>query len=163
MELDSHVRTNNNIETTEGNYGVCISMTAQWIGACKLYGEVTREWQIGSSGSFLVRQAAGMIGARVGDENIIRNAGLTIASESDDPSLAEIAKQGYHILSIWNGAGTEGHSMGTRVAGNSYQFFDPNFGLYHARYAAGLSADVAEHCRLHYPALNAEFICRQIT
>ena len=162
MELDPHVRTDNDIETTRGNYGVCISMTTQWISACKTYGEVTREWQIGSGGAFLVRQAAGMIGQNRGDENIIHNAGLAIVSEIDDASLADLATQGYHILSIWNAAGDEGHSMGTRVAGNSYQFFDPNFGLYHAGSALELVADVALHCQNHYPDLNAEHICRRI-
>jgi hypothetical protein len=148
MELDKHVRTNNNIETTKGNYGVCISMTTQWISACKSYGEVTRDWQIGQ---------------RVGDENIIHNAGLTIASEIDDPSLADIATEGFHILSIWNAPGNQGHSMGTRVTDSSFQFFDPNFGLYHAKNVTGLIADVADHCRTYYPTLNAEYISRRIS
>jgi hypothetical protein len=138
-------------------------MTTQWISACKSYGEVTRDWQIGSGGAFLVRQAAGMIGQRVGDENIIHNAGLTIASEIDDPSLADIATEGFHILSIWNAPGNQGHSMGTRVTDSSFQFFDPNFGLYHAKNVTGLIADVADHCRTYYPTLNAEYISRRIS
>ncbi len=42
MKLDDHVRTNNNLETTRGNYGVCISMTTRWIRSTKETGGVTR-------------------------------------------------------------------------------------------------------------------------
>ena len=162
MELDEHVRTNNNIETTKDSYGVCISMTTQWILASMRYNGVTRSWQVGSSGSFLVRQAAGMIGQQTGDENIIQNAGLSILGECNDPSLTDIATPGYHILSIWNAGGTEGHSMGTRVTANAFEFFDPNFGLYHANSAIGLAGDAYAHCLRWYPGLQAEHISRQV-
>ncbi len=162
MTLDDHVRSDNNVETTRGNYGVCISMTTQWISASKRYGGVTRTWQIGRTGSFRIRQAAGMIGQQRGDENIIRNARLVIQQERDDPTYFAIATPGYHILSIWNTAGDAGHSMGTWVQNGRYQFFDPNFGLYHANSALELIGDVSAHCTREYAGLNAEHIVRKI-
>jgi hypothetical protein len=162
MRLDEHVRTNNNIETTKSKYGVCISMTTQWILASKRHDGVTRTWQIGSGGAFRIRQAAGMIGQQRGDDNIIRNAGLFVQSERDDPTLIGIATQGYHILSIWNAAGNSGHSMGSWAQGAIYQFFDPNFGLFHADNSISLIGDVLQHCRTVYPGLNAEHILRKI-
>ena len=162
MRLDEYVRTDNSIETTRGNYGVCISMTTQWIRASKRHNGVTRTWQIGSGGAFRIRQAAGMIGQQTGDDSIIRNAGLVVVSQRNDPTLIGIATQGYHILSIWNTAGNQGHSMGTWVAGNAYQFFDPNYGLYHADSSISLIGDVLTHCTTEYPGLNAEYISRKI-
>ncbi len=162
MRLDDHVQTNNNIETTRDSYGVCISMTTQWISASRQHGGVTRTWQIGSGGAFLVRQAAGMIGQQRGDDAIIRNAGLQVLGQVDDPALIGLGTPGYHILSIWNGAGDAGHSMGSRVDGTTFEFFDPNFGLYRADSAMALAHDVRAHCAQYYADLNAEYVIRNI-
>ncbi|MGE0018568.1 MAG: YopT-type cysteine protease domain-containing protein [Draconibacterium sp.] len=162
MKLDDHVRTNNNLETTKGNYGVCISMTTRWIRSTKETGGVTRVWQIGNPGSFLVQQAAGMFGQQRGDENIILNSGLFIQSQHEDSVLSSLSTEGFHIISIWNTAGSVGHSMGTWVSGNTFQFFDPNFGLYHAENLFALTSDIISHCHFNYPDLTSRFIIRRV-
>lgn len=162
MKLDDYVRTNNLIETTRGNYGVCISMTTQWIRATKESGGVSRVWQIGNAGAFLVQQATGMIGQQKGDENIIRNSGLFIQSQNEDSTLISLTSEGFHIISIWNTSYTEGHSMGTWVNEHTFQFFDPNFGLYHADNLFSLKSDIVNHCHYNYPNLASRYIIRRV-
>ena len=163
MQLDDYVQTDNNIQTTKGSYGVCISMTTQWIKATQKYDGVTRTWQIGSSGAFRIRQGAGMIGQQRGDDNIIKNAGLTpIGPTKNDPSLFELVTAGFHILSIWESGWNSGHSMGTWVKMGKYQFFDPNFGLYHCDDSSDMIWSIKQHCMTYYPSLNARYLVRKV-
>lgn len=155
--MDLIVQTNNMVETKRGSFGVCISMCTYWIKASQKYGGVTKTWQIGQTGSFRIRQASGMIGAQKGDENIIKNAGLTIRDVSNKANYAQLttglSANGYHIFTLWNNALTEGHAMGSWNSGTGLQFFDPNFGLYTVASAAAMMGDVQTHCLTYYPGL----------
>jgi len=162
MKLDPHVQTNNNIQTVKGKLGVCMAMTAEWIIASKRNNGVTRAWQIGTNGAFRINQAAGLIGEQKGANNLLKRAGLEITSEQDDSTLADLGTNGYHILEIWDTTRDKGHAMGTWVTQDKYQFFDPNFGLFHAKSSTGLISDVTLHCWTEYSDIDAEYIVKKI-
>jgi hypothetical protein len=155
--VDLIVATNNMVETKRGSYGVCISMCTYWIKASQRYGGVTKTWQIGQTGSFRIRQAAGMIGQQRGDANIIKNAGLAINDVSQKSNYTQLAQglssSGYHIFTLWKSDQTQGHAMASRNSGGTLEFFDPNFGLYSVASATAMLGDVQTHCLTYYPDL----------
>ncbi|HHO76970.1 MAG TPA: hypothetical protein ENN05_11185 [Deltaproteobacteria bacterium] len=160
--MDLIVATNNNVETKKNSFGVCISMCTYWVKASQRYGGVTKTWQIGQTGSFRIRQAAGMIGSHKGDRNIIKNAGLSVTGEYAPENYTQINTgltwAGYHIVTLWNNAWTSGHAMASWNNNGKLQFFDPNFGLYNVASTAAMLNDVYNHCATTYPDLQSHCI-----
>ena len=165
--MERIVITNNTVQTTKGSFGVCISMCTQWIKASQKYGGVTKSWQIGQTGSFRIRQAAGMIGRQKGDDNIIKNAGLNISGKFKPANYVQLNTDltwaGYHIFTLWNNTGTSGHAMGSWNNNGKLQFFDPNFGLYDVASAGAMSGDVQTHCVTYYPDLQSECLLYNVS